>query len=55
MVSREQMENLRELSKPLVKFLNDNFDPHAVIVIETDRARILSGECSIPITEFIKD
>jgi len=43
------------LAKPLIKFLNDNFHPHAKIIIDTNSAEILSGECIVYTTEFIKD
>jgi len=55
MVTKEQMEQFEALARPLVKFLNDNCDPHAEIVVDSTSARLLSGECSVPITEYVKD
>jgi hypothetical protein len=43
------------LSKPLIKYLNDNFNPHTKIIIEADGAEIVSGEMSYRTEEFIKD
>ena len=54
-LTKEQREEFEKLSKPLIKFLNDNLDPHCKIIIECDYAEILSGLCGIPTDEFIKD
>lgn len=54
-MTEKQMAEFETLAKPLVKWLNENGSPHSVIIIETDGARVLSGECGVPITEFIKD
>lgn len=51
----EQMTQLEELSKPIVKFLNDNFGPYTSIIVENDSVKITDGICRIPITEYIKD
>jgi len=55
MLKKEQIKEFEQLSKPLVKWLNENGNPHSMIVIECDGARVYSGECGIPIPEFIKD
>lgn len=54
-LTREQVNELEKLAKPLMKFLCDNCNPHAKIIIECDRAEILSGSASIMTDEFIKD
>jgi len=43
------------LAKPLIKYLNDNYNPHASIIITCDSAEILSGEMAFQTKEFIKD
>jgi hypothetical protein len=55
MITKEQVKVFEELARPLVKFLNDNCNPHSEIVIDCASARILSGECSVSITEYILD
>jgi hypothetical protein len=55
MVTTEQRKEFEALARPLVKFLNDNFNPHTEIVIDCDSARILSGECGVPIHDYVKD
>ena len=54
----DQVKNEKEfkvLARPLVKFLNDNYNPHTEIIIDRNSARVVSGECSISITDYIKD
>ena len=55
MLKKEQIEDFEKLAKPLVKWLNENGNPHSIIVIECDSARVYDGECSSPVSEFIKD
>lgn len=54
-LSKEQIEELREAAKPLVKFLNENYNPHCKVIVEVDGVEIVSGEVTVKIEEFIKD
>jgi len=54
MESREQMKELEELGKPLVKWINDNRSPHAKIVITCDSVELLGGDMRIPVPEYIE-
>lgn len=51
----EQQAEFEALTRPVIKFLNDNFHPHAVVVIETDRAELMEGLYVFPCKEFIPD
>lgn len=51
----EQTKELEQISKPLVKFLCDNFNPHVTVIITPTNVEILFGSAGIPITEFVKD
>lgn len=55
LLTKEQREEFEKLSKPLIKFLNDNLDTHCKIIIECDSTEIVSGLCAIQTDEFIKD
>lgn len=44
-----------EYAKNLIKWINDNANPHAVILIDATSAVLYSGEKSITTEEFIKD
>lgn len=54
-LTKEQVDELREAAKPLVKFLNDNCNPHCKVIVEADRAEIVCGSAMVKIEEFIKD
>ena len=54
-VLEEKRAEFEELSRPLIKFLNDNFDPHTQICIDTDHSEIVSGLMSFRTEDYIKD
>ena len=51
----EQIKQLEELSKPIMKFLAENFHPHVKVIVENNRAEILEGSATVATDEFIKD
>ncbi len=54
--TKEQLlEEFEQLAKPLIKFLNENFNPHTTIIITPTDAEVLSGEMAIATEEFLKD
>ncbi len=53
-MSIKKVQEFRKLVKPLVKWLNDNHDPHTKIIIECNRADLLSGLIGTPISDYIK-
>lgn len=55
MLTEEQLSEFESLAKPLIKWLNDNTNPHASIVIDCDSAQINYGEYIIHTEEYIKD
>ena len=55
MLSKEQTTEFETLAKPLIKWLNDNTNPHASILIDVDSAQLNYGECIIHTEEFIND
>ena len=54
-VTKEKMEEFEALARPMIEFLNENFHPHVEVRITPDSAAISSGECFIPIKDYIKD
>lgn len=54
-LSKEQLEQFEEASKPLVKFLCDNFHPHVTVIVQPCGVEILEGSASVKIEEFIRD
>lgn len=51
----EQHKEFEEASKPLIKFLCENFHPHVTVIVEPSGAEILEGSASIKCEEFILD
>ena len=52
----EFLKNLEKASKPLIKFLNDNYQPHVSAIVTTNSVEVLEGSAVIRnINEFIKD
>ena len=54
-LTKEQTEQLQEASKPLVKFLCENFHPHVYVIVEPGGAEFVEGLARVKIEEFIKD
>lgn len=49
----EEFKELKELAKPLVKYLNEHHDPHTLIIIDYSRVDIYQGKAGIPIEDYI--
>ena len=55
-LTKEQIEKLKEVTKPLMKFLNDeNFHPHIQVVVDMNSAEFFEESCMIKNDEFLKD
>jgi hypothetical protein len=55
-VKRKQLiDDFKTMADPLIQFLNDNFNPHATIIIDCNSAEVLTGEIAYHNKEFIKD
>lgn len=44
----KEIEEFRELVKPLVEYLRKNYNPYCKIIVECDRAEIVKGELGVP-------
>lgn len=54
-MNKEERDQFVVLAKPLIKFLNDNCNPHASIRITIDSAEVVYGEIAVHTKEYIKD
>lgn len=54
-LTEEQKKDFEKVSKPLIKFLAENFHPHVTVIVENNRAEILEGSASVITNEFIED
>jgi hypothetical protein len=53
-LSKEQLEELKEVSQPLMKFLAKNFHPHVKVIVDSTDAEILEGSARVINDEFMK-
>jgi len=53
--SKKKLDEFKELTKPLIKWLNENYHPHAKIIIETGSAEVVEGSIGFPCAEYYKD
>ena len=51
----DKQKTFEELAKPLIKWLNENTNPHSKIIIDSTSAELVSGEMAINTNEFLKD
>jgi len=54
-ITKDQGDELLEVSKPLIKWLNENCHPHVIALVEPDRVELVEGLAMIKTDEFIKD
>lgn len=54
-LTKEQREELLEASKPLMKFLADNFHPHVEVRVDCSDAVIMEQSARVRTEEFVKD
>lgn len=47
--------SFEEVVKPVIKWLNENSNPHATIIINSMSAELFSGEIGIQTEEYLKD
>ena len=44
----KEIEEFRELIRPLVEYLRKNHNPHCKIIVEYDGAKLVKGELGVP-------
>lgn len=54
-LTKEQIAELTEATKPLMKFLAENFHPHVKVIVDSTNAEFLEGSATVQNFEFIKD
>lgn len=47
--------SLEEAAKPLIKWINENTNPHSVVLVDSTSAELLSGIAIVKCEEFLKD
>ena len=52
---RYNYDTFKAAAKPLIKWLNDNANPHASVIVDCTSAELLTGEIAVNTKEFLKD
>ena len=55
MLTKDQIAEFEKLANPLMEWLNENCNPHTIIIIGVDSAQVYSGEAGVFTEKFIKD
>ena len=55
MLSDHQKSELETVSRPLIKWLNDNCHPHIKVIINSNRAELVEGIFTFRTDDYIKD
>jgi protein involved in ribonucleotide reduction len=53
--TKEQIEEFEKVTRPVIKWLNDNCHPHVGVVIDCGSAELHEGFCRITTEDYIKD
>lgn len=52
----EKMQSFNEAVRPVIKWLNDNMNPHATVIITPTNAELVEGVMSTgKVLDYIKD
>lgn len=54
-VNKARSSSFEDVVKPVIKWLNDNANPHASIIVDCTSAELLTGEIGVHTEEFLKD
>ena len=55
MLTKEQIENMKKASEPLMKWLNEEGHPHMTAIVTTTDCEIMEGLATHKTFEFVKD
>jgi len=54
-LTEQQRRDFEAVTRPVIKWLNDNCHPHVSAVIEPPRAELSEGVCAYPTTDYVRD
>ena len=54
-LSKEQIAKFNEACEPLMKFLNDETDPHHSVIVTGSHSELVGGVCSHVTLKHVKD
>lgn len=54
--NKKKLEELKEATKPLIKYLCENYHPHVTAIVTPTSVEVMEGIQAVPnVTEFIVD
>ena len=54
-MTQEKFTELQDLMAQAIQFLNDNCEPHTIVIIQNDRFDVYGGKCGGGIGYFEKE
>jgi hypothetical protein len=54
-LTKKQKEEFEKASRPLMKFLGDNFYPHVTVIVEYHSAEILESSGTFKTEDYVKN
>jgi len=54
-ITEEQRKQMLELAKPLIKWLNENCNPHCELKVDQNTALLLEGIAAVQTNEYLRD
>ena len=54
-LNKDQFDELLEVSRPLIKWINENCHPHCSAMVDCSRVELVEGVATNSTEEFIKD
>lgn len=54
-LTEDQRAEFEAVTRPLIKFLNDNCHPHVSVVVDNARAELSEGVCMFRTEDYWKD
>jgi len=54
-LTTEQKVEFESLARPLIKWLNDNCNPHVTVIIEPNAAQLLTGLVAFSTDDYLCD
>ncbi len=45
----EKIKEIEKISRPIIDFLKENYNPHTAMIINQDSIKVVSDEVNIPI------
>lgn len=54
-LTEQQRKEFETVTRPVIKWLNENCHPHVTATIEPTRAELSEGVCAYPTNDYVRD